>query len=205
MECWPFNEEITERRQRYHYGEVRGGVLRTGRVVRWYRTFDAVNGVSPIQPVVRFHTPDGREGRTEHVRLGAVEPYWLGASTEDIRTAWEGAARGGALPRPHGVAHAHPAHAFYVDPAHFLLFYAEWRDGGAVLGRVVGFDPPTFPDELPHPMVRLHREDGTLEDEPCYVGSLDEPEHYWIAGSTAAARESAQSYGRYLAERARSS
>jgi hypothetical protein len=191
---WPIYEEITEKyyRQRYYYGEAQGDKLLTGRIVRWYRTFNGIV-LTPIQPIVRFHHRDGTEGEPEYVELGTTENYWIAAAVDDLHEAWQRARLTGTFPRPHGDRHTHPADPFYVDPAHFLLVYGELLDDELQFGRVVGWDPPKFADELPHPMVRLYRDDGSLYPEPLYVGSLYQPQHYWIDRSEEAIRQRVES------------
>jgi hypothetical protein len=83
----------------------------------------------------------------------------------------------------------HPANPFYVDPAHFLLVYGELRNDELLFGRVVGWDQPKFSDELHNPVVRLCRDDGSLEPEPLYVGSIHDPEHCWIGRSEGEIRQ----------------
>jgi hypothetical protein len=92
FEHWPIHEEITEKyyRQRYFYGKVQGNALLTGRIVRWYRTFNGVV-LTPIQPIVRFHHRDGTEGEPEYIELGATENYWIGETVDDLLEAWESA------------------------------------------------------------------------------------------------------------------
>jgi hypothetical protein len=184
VEHWPAYEEITEKyyRQRYFYGEAYADRLRVGRIVRWYRTFNGII-LTPIQPIVRYLDGDGREGEAEYVELGDTELHWIGVSAEAVRQAWESARRTGDMPQPHRNTGSHPANPFYVDPAHFLLFYGEPQDGRLVRGRVVGWDPPQFADELPFPMVRLRTAGGELDGDVEYVGTLYDPEIYWIVGS----------------------
>lgn len=124
FEHWPIYEEITEKyyRQRYYYGEMHRNELRTGRIVRWYRTFNGIE-LTPIQPIVRFHFGDGAEGEPEYVRPGATENYWIAPTVDDLRQAWRKAQATGSFPRRHGEKYTHPANPFAVDPAHFLLVY----------------------------------------------------------------------------------
>lgn len=201
FEHWPIYEEITEKyySQRYYYGEARGNELLSGRIVRWYRTFNGIV-LTPIQPIVRFHRADGTEGESEYVELGATEAYWIAADMDDLREAWQRARLTGTFPRRHGEKYDHPAHPFHVDPAHFLLVYGELRDDELLFGRVVGWDPPKFSDELPNPMVRLYQDEWNLDPEPLYVGSLHEPQHYWIGRSREAIRQRVEQWRKRMAE-----
>jgi hypothetical protein len=191
-EHWPHFEDITDeyyRSGRYYYGEDEGGRLRLGRVVAFYRAFNGL--ITPaIEPVVRFFDAQGEEGAPEYVSLGSrTERYWWGRGIQDVEEAWREASSTGSWPRPHGEHGIHPADPFYVDPAHYLLYYAAVDDeGAAYLGRVVGWDPPKFADELPTPVVRLYRPDGGLDDEGKYVG-LDLPDNYRTTDSLESARE----------------
>jgi hypothetical protein len=92
----------------------------------------------------------------------------------------------GRFPRPHGQRLTHPASHFWVDPAHFLFVYGELRGGDddeLALGRIVGWDPPMSPDELPCPMVRFYGKNAELGGEPDYIGGRRVPSHYWIGSS----------------------
>ncbi|MDO0924159.1 hypothetical protein QQY24_01510 [Streptomyces sp. TG1A-8] len=196
-EHWPQYEDITDeyyRHGRFFYGEDGGGRLRWGRVVAFYRAFNGIT-TPAIEPVVRFLGQDGTEGRPEYVSLGSrTERYWMGRTVQDVEQAWREASSTGSWPRPHGRPMAHRADPFLIDPAHYLLFYAaRTEEGEACLGRVVGWDPPEFNDELPAPVVRLYGPDGGLEEEAQYVG-LNVPDTYWLTGSLESAR-------RHLADR----
>ncbi|GCD33146.1 hypothetical protein OEIGOIKO_00865 [Streptomyces chrestomyceticus JCM 4735] len=191
-EHWPHYEDITDeyyRSGRFFYGEDRGGRLQIGRVVAFYRAFSGV--ITPaIEPVVRFFDQEGEEGLPEYVSLGTrTERYWMGQTVQDVEKAWREASSAGSWPQPHGRQWMHSAAPFYVDPAHYLLYYAALGDEGETyLGRVVGWDPPKFADELPTPIVRLYRPDGDLDGEGKYVG-LDLPDNYWMTGTLESARK----------------
>ncbi|MFF4542406.1 hypothetical protein [Streptomyces aureus] len=191
-EHWPRFEDITEtyyRSGRFFYGEDEGGRLRVGRVVAFYR---APNGVitPAIEPVVRFFDHQWEEGPPEYVPLGSrTERYWMGRTVQDVEEAWRQASSTGSWPQPHGRQWIHSADPFHVDPAHYLLYYAALgEEGETYLGRVVGWDPPQFADELPTPVVRLYREGDDLDEEGKYVGS-DLPDIYQVTGSLESARE----------------
>lgn len=191
-EHWPRFEDITDtyyRSGRFFYGEDEGGRLRVGRVVAFYRAFNGVT-TPAIEPVVRFFDQEGEEGLPEYVSLGSrTERYWMGQTVQDVEKAWREASSTGSWPQPHGQQWIHSAAPFYVDPAHYLLYYAALGDEGETyLGRVVGWDPPKFADELPTPIVRLYRPDGELDEEGKYVG-LDLPDNYRMTGSLESARE----------------
>ncbi|MGW2831639.1 hypothetical protein [Streptomyces sp. NPDC001286] len=191
-EHWPRFEDITDtyyRHGRFFYGEDEGGRLRVGRVVAFYRAFNGV--ITPaIEPVVRFLDQQGEEGLPEYVSLGSrTERYWIGRSVQDVEKAWQEASSTGTWPQPHGRQGVHDAGPFSVDPAHYLLYFAALGDQGETyLGRVVGWDPPKFADELPTPIVRLYGTDGELNEEGKYVG-LDLPDNYRVTGALESARE----------------
>lgn len=190
-EHWPHYEDITDeyyRSGRFFYGEDSGQRLRIGRVVAFYREFNYVTG-PVIEPVVRFHGPSGVEGRPEYVSLGVrTERYWIGRTVEDVEHAWRQASSTGSWPRPHGEPMSHRANPFLVDPAHYLLYYAARDEGKVFLGRVVGWDPPKFNDELPRPIVRLFRPNGSLDRDIHYV-NLNLPDDYVLVGSLEAVRQ----------------
>ncbi|MFE9812055.1 hypothetical protein ACFYRN_39590 [Streptomyces sp. NPDC005227] len=190
-EHWPRFEDITDeyyRSGRFFYGEDEGGRLRLGRIVAFYRASGGT--VTPaVEPVVRFLDTEGEEGPPRYVSLGSqTERYWMGRSIQDVEEAWREASSTGSWPQPHGWEGIHRAEPFYVDPAHYLLYYAALGDEGeAYVGRVVGWDPPKFADELPTPIVRLYLPDDGLEEEGKYVG-LDLPDAYRITSSLESAR-----------------
>lgn len=190
-EHWPHYEDITDkyyRHGRFFYGEDQDGRLRTGRVVAFYRAFNGVT-TPAIEPVVRFLSQDETEGRPEYVSLGSrTEKYWMGRTAEDVEHAWREASSTGSWPRPHGQSMSHRAAPSRVDPAHYLLYYAAQREGKTFLGRVVGWDPPKFNDELPKPIVRLYKPDGSLDEEILYV-DLNLPDSYSLVGSLETARQ----------------
>ncbi|MFD0069001.1 hypothetical protein [Streptomyces sp. NPDC127574] len=191
-EHWPRFEDITDtyyRSGRFFYGEDEGGRLRVGRVVAFYRAFNGI--ITPaIEPVVRFLDQRGEEGLPEYVSLGSrTERYWVGQTVQDVEMAWREASFTGSWPQPHGRQWTHSAAPSCVDPAHYVLYYAALGDEGETyVGRVVGWDPPKFADELPTPIVRLYRPDGDLDEEEKYVG-LDLPDNYRMTGSLALAHE----------------
>jgi hypothetical protein len=190
-EHWPAYEDITDkyyRQGRFFYGEDQSGRLRTGRVVAFYRAFNGITE-AVIEPVVRFFGSARTEGRPEYVSLGRpTEKYWLGRTVEDIEHAWRESVSTGSWPQSHGDRMSHRAAPSQVDPAHYLLFYAARNNGKQLLGRVVGWDPPKFNDELPLPIVRLYQPDGSLDWDIHYAG-LDLPDSYWLAGSLETARQ----------------
>ncbi|MFI6435036.1 hypothetical protein [Streptomyces sp. NPDC050759] len=188
---WPHYEDITDqyyRHGRYFYGEDQDGRLRTGRIVAFYRYLNEITGPA-IEPVVRFLGPDGTEGQPEYVSLGATtEKYWIGRTAEDVEQAWRAASSDGSWPQGHDDRGSHRADPWLIDPAHYLLFYAAQAEGKTFLGRVVGWDPPKFNDELPTPIVRLYEPGGSLDGEALYVG-LNLPDVYSVVGSLEEARQ----------------
>jgi hypothetical protein len=105
-----------------------------------------------------------------------------------VEEAWYEASSTGSWPQAHGEPMSHCAAPSRVDPAHYLLFYAARDDEKTFLGRVVGWDPPKFNDELPTPIVRLYEPDGSLDGDILYVG-LDLPDSYSLVGSLETARQ----------------
>lgn len=192
FEHWPVYEDITDtyyRHGRFFYGEDRGGHLRVGRVVAFYRYLHPIS-TSAVEPVVRFVGAGGAEGEPEYVSLGEVtERWWIGRTADDVEQAWRAASTTGEWPHPQtGGPGQHRAAPFHVDPAHYLLYYAARDDDRSYLGRVVGWDPPLDPNELPTPIVRLYQPDGSLDEEGQYVG-LDLPHDGYVAGTLNSARD----------------